>query len=82
MARFVLDEKVNASSIKPGTKKTDIKETNVYGTAQMNEKLTFDAFSKHIADHDSPFSKGTIKGVLSYTAKVIATRTRLKASSK
>ena len=51
-------------STKPGTKKADITQTKAYGTAQMNEKLSFDQFCKHIADHNSPFSKGTIKGVL------------------
>ena len=51
-------------STKPGTKKADITETKAYGTAQMNEKLSFDQFCKHIADHNSPFSKGTIQGIL------------------
>ena len=49
---------------KPGTKKADITETKAYGTAQIHEVLSFDAFCKHVADHNSPFSKGTIKGVL------------------
>ena len=49
---------------KPGTKKADITETKAYGTAQIDEKLTFDDFCAHIADHNSPFSKGTIQGVL------------------
>ena len=49
---------------KPGTKKADITETKAYGSAQVHEVLSFDAFCKHVADHNSPFSKGTIKGVL------------------
>jgi hypothetical protein len=49
---------------KPGTKKENITQTKAYGTAQIHEKLSFDDFCKHIADHNSPFSKGTIKGVL------------------
>ena len=49
---------------KPGTKKAQITETKAYGTAQIHESLTFDDFCKHIADHNSPFSKGTVKGIL------------------
>ena len=51
---------------KPGTKKADYNTvgTMAYGTAQMNEKVSFDQFCKHIADHNSPFSKGTIQGIL------------------
>ena len=51
---------------KPGTKKADYSTvgTTAYGSAQMNEKLSFDQFCKHIADHNSPFSKGTIQGIL------------------
>ena len=49
---------------KPGTKKADITETKAYGTAQVHEVLDLDAFCKHIADHNSPFSKGTVKGIL------------------
>ena len=52
------------ASSKPGTKKSDITDTKAYGASQMNEKLSFDAFCKHIADHNSPFSKGTIQGIL------------------
>ena len=49
---------------KPGTKKEDIQQTKAYGTAQIHDRLDFDAFCQHIADHNSPFSKGTIKGIL------------------
>ena len=49
---------------KPGTKKAQITETKAYGTAQIHESLTFDDFCTHIADHNSPFSKGTVKGIL------------------
>ncbi|MBO5887639.1 MAG: HU family DNA-binding protein [Bacteroidaceae bacterium] len=50
---------------KPGTKKAEITETKAYGEAQTDEILSLDEFCKHIAEHHSPFSKGTIKGVLS-----------------
>ena len=49
---------------KPGTKKEQITETKAYGTAQVHEVLTFDKFCQHVAEHNSPFSKGTIKGVI------------------
>ncbi len=67
-------------STKPGTKKADITQTKAYGTAQMNEKLTFDQFCKHIVDHNSPFSKGTIKGVL--TDAVACLKEQLLAGNK
>lgn len=53
-------------SKKPGTKKADYAQvgTAAYGTAQIHDSLDFDEFCSHIADHNSPFSKGTIKGVL------------------
>mgnify|MGYP003305441115 CR=1 FL=1 len=51
-------------SAKPGTKKADITETKAYGVSQYDEKLTFDKFCKHIAEHNSPFSKGAVTGVL------------------
>ena len=49
---------------KPGTKKENITQTKAYGTAQVHEVLTFEKFCQHVAEHNSPFSKGTIKGVL------------------
>lgn len=49
---------------KPGVKKAQITETKAYGSAQVDEILDLDAFCKHISEHNSPFSKGTIKGVL------------------
>ena len=51
-------------STTPGTKKEDITETKAYGIAQMNEKLTLDDFCQHISDHNSPFSKGVIMGII------------------
>ena len=52
-------------SCKPGTKKTEqTYSTKAYGAAQVHEVLDLDDFCKHIADHNSPFSKGTIKGIL------------------
>ena len=66
---------------KPGTKKADYNTvgTMAYGSAQMNEKLSFDQFCKHIADHNSPFSKGTIKGIL--TDAVACLREQLLAGN-
>ncbi len=60
----MINYSIYIASSKPGTKKADIKDTKAYGAAQMNEKLSFDQFCKHIADHNSPFSKGTIQGIL------------------
>ena len=51
-------------SSKPGTKKADIKDTKAYGVSQYDEKVTFEKFCQHIAEHNSPFSKGAITGVL------------------
>ena len=65
---------------KPGTKKADIQETKAYGTAQVHEVLDLDAFCKHIADHNSPFSKGTVKGIL--TDAVACLREQLLAGNK
>ena len=65
---------------KPGTKKEQITETKAYGTAQVHEVLSFDAFCKHIADHNSPFSKGTVKGIL--TDAVACLREMMLAGNK
>ena len=65
---------------KPGTKKADITETKAYGTAQVHEVLGMDDFCKHIADHNSPFSKGTVKGIL--TDAVACLREQLLAGNK
>lgn len=65
---------------KPGTKKADITETKAYGTAQVDEFLNLDNFCKHIANHHSPFSKGTIKGVL--TDAVACLKEQLLAGNK
>lgn len=55
-------------SAKPGTKKADISAqtggTKAYGTAQIHNKLSFDQFCEHVSEHNSPFSKGTIQGIL------------------
>ena len=48
----------------PGTKKNQIQETKAYGTAQVHEVLDLDKFASHMAAHNSPFSKGVIKGVI------------------
>ena len=60
----MINYSIYIASSKPGTKKADITDTKAYGASQMNEKISFDAFCKHIADHNSPFSKGTIQGIL------------------
>ena len=65
---------------KPGTKKADITETKAYGTAQVHEVLDLDDFCKHISDHNSPFSKGTVKGIL--TDAVSCLREQLLAGNK
>ncbi len=51
-------------SSKPGTKKADITDTKAYGVSQYDEKVTFEKFCNHIAEHNSPFSKGAVTGVL------------------
>ena len=59
-------------SKKPGTKKTEQGYATVaLGTAQIHDKLDFDDFCQHIADHNSPFSKGTTKGVLTDAVECI-----------
>ena len=60
----MINYSITIMSTTPGTKKANITETKAYGTAQVHEKLTFDDFCKHVSDHNSPFSKGTIKGIL------------------
>ena len=65
---------------KPGTLKANISETKAYGTAQVHEVLDLDKFSKHIADHNSPFSKGTVKGIL--TDAVSCLREQMLAGNK
>ena len=68
-------------SCKPGTKKTEqTYSTKAYGTSQIHESLDLDAFCKHIADHNSPFSKGTVKGIL--TDAVSCLREQLLAGNK
>ena len=49
---------------KPGTKKADILETKAYGVTQMQDKMDLDGLAQHMSDHNSPFSKGVIKGIL------------------
>ena len=61
----MIDYSIYIGPKKPGTKKTDQGyATMAYGTAQVREVLDLDKFSKHIAEHNSPFSAGCIKGVL------------------
>ena len=65
---------------KPGTLKANIQETKAYGVAQADEILNLDDFCQHIADHNSPFSKGTIKGIL--TDAVACLREQMLAGNK
>ena len=62
--KTMINYSIYIASSKPGTKKADIKDTKAYGASQIHEKLTFDQFCQHIAEHNSPFSKGTIQGIL------------------
>ena len=54
----MINYSIYIASSKPGTKKADITDTKAYGASQIHEKLTFDQFCQHIAEHNSPFSKG------------------------
>ena len=60
----MIDYAIAVMGTKPGTKKENIQETKAYGTAQVREVLNLEKFCKHMADHHSPFTKGTIKAVL------------------
>lgn len=40
-------------------------DDKAYARAQINEIWSLEKFSKHIADHNGVFSRGTVKGVLS-----------------
>ena len=61
----MINYSIYIGSKKPGTKKTDQHYATVaMGTAQVHDKLSFDQFVAHMADHNSPFSKGTIRGVI------------------
>ena len=61
----MINYSIYIGSKKPGTKKTDQHYATVaMGTAQVHDKLTFDQFVAHMADHNTPFSKGTISGVI------------------
>ena len=76
----MIDYSIMIMGTKPGTLKANITETKAYGTAQVHEVLDFDDFCQHIADHNSPFSKGCIKGVL--TDAVACIREQLLAGNK
>ena len=61
----MINYSIYIGSKKPGTKKTDQHYATVaMGTAQVHDKLSFDQFVAHMAAHNSPFSKGTIRGVI------------------
>ena len=76
----MIDYSIAIMGTKPGTLKANITETKAYGTAQVHEILSFDDFCKHIADHNSPFSKGAIQGVL--TDAVSCLREQMLAGNK
>lgn len=65
---------------KPGTKKADITETKAYGVSQVHDVLDLNKFAEHIADHNSPFSKGAVKGIL--TDAVTCLREQMLAGNK
>ena len=77
----MINYSIYITSKKPGTKKENYNQvgTAAYGTAQIHDSLSFDEFCEHIADHNSPFSKGTIKGVL--TDAVACIREQLLAGN-
>ena len=60
----MINYSISIMSTKPGTKKADITETKAYGVTQMQDKMDLDALAQHMSDHNSPFSKGVIKGIL------------------
>ena len=60
----MLNYSITIMGTTPGTKKAQITETKAYATSQMTEKMDLDAFAEHISSHNSPFSKGMVKGVL------------------
>ena len=64
----------------PGTLKANITETKAYGTSQVHEVLDLNKFAQHIADHNSPVSKGTVKGIL--TDAVTCLREQMLAGNK
>ena len=67
----MIDYAIAVMGTKPGTKKEQITETKAYGTAQVREVLDLDKFTKHVSDHNCPFSAGTIKGVLEDAARCL-----------
>jgi predicted histone-like DNA-binding protein len=76
----MIDYSIAIMGTKPGTLKANITETKAYGTAQVHEILSFDDFCEHIAQHNSPFSKGAIQGVL--TDAVSCLREQMLAGNK
>lgn len=62
----MINYSLSIMSAKPGTRKQDFAQTGTkaYGVSQMSEKLNLDDFAEHIAGHNSPFSKGVVKGIL------------------
>ena len=67
----MINYSITIMSAQPGTKKEDISETKAYGVAQMNDKMDLDALAQHMSNHNSPFSKGVIKGILTDTVSCI-----------
>ena len=59
-----------ANPIKP-----DMPE-KAYAKNQVSEIWTLEKFSKHIADHNGVYSRGTVKGVLSDTCECLVERMR------
>ena len=57
-----------ARKSKPNIENSPVK---VYAVQQSREVVDLDALSAHIVEHGSPFSKGTIKGILEDTVEHI-----------
>ena len=76
----MIDYSIAIMSAQPGTKRADITETKAYGTAQVREVLTLDAFAKHITDHGCAYDKGDVVAII--TKAVSCIREEILAGNK
>ncbi|MBR6031629.1 MAG: DNA-binding protein [Bacteroidaceae bacterium] len=76
----MIDYAITIMGTKPGTKKSDITETKAYGTAQVREVLTLDAFAKHITDHGCAYDKGDVVAIITKAVKCL--REQMLAGNK
>ena len=58
-------------SAHPSNPSEENSEKKVYAVAQYNHLLDLNDIAKHITEHNSPFSKGTIMGILTDTVSCI-----------